>query len=594
MPVMNIPVGNQMVGIDVPNFAMEATQQDILDVLRDQTMATRSTAAAQAQTTGAIRSSTNIMSAAFQRQIERQGPMIASAVRAANTGSNLVNATDTGSVSRIISEFTRAIPDLGFGISTSFRAVGSAAATAASILEEYGQNVSNLRRVGVGLTGDLVAMRTQAAEVGLRFDTFSQLVGQNAQTLLNFGSNTQQGALGLINMTREFRKASAEMGYYGLTSREITQLIIDETEARRLGSGVVARTNTEMSQFAQSVSNNIGMHERMAQVLGQDVRARLASQREIEKSAIVQSALNNASMEVRNNLGQIAATIMAVSPSPDVGRKIVNDLMEATLSGVPYLAKDPMLYGRFSDAFSPIAHLIQQVATEKITDANQIQAMSVDIISNFARLSDEQQQLLSFQSGIGMESSRTLLSMAQRARDISAQGNLSDRLTEIQQQTLDSSNRKLGGLATTMEAFSASLNSNLFALATALMPGGTGSGGQLTTAIDGLTNIMNNSMGTLTAATDEYRQRIETSLQNTITEFNKTGGAPMATLNNMLRESADRYHSEMNRLYGELPSTMSNALRSGGPIPVIDVGGNHTSTAPASGFGGQTNYDGPN
>lgn len=640
MPIMNIPIGNQMVGIDVPNFAMEATQQDILDALRGQEAAARAGASAQTQTTNAVNSSTGRIVTAVSQSIGNIAQPIANAVqRGSQTGAGLINAVDTGSASRVLRELTSAIPPLGLGLQTSFKAVGSAATGAASILEDYAQNVTNLRRAGAGLTGELSELRVQAGSVGLRFSEFSQLVGQNAQQLLNFGSNTDEGARGMLNVTRQFRDMSAEMGHYGLTNRQMAQLIIDESEARRRTTGMLSRTSEEMGSLASQVNANVGLHEQMARIMGQDVRARLEAQRAVSESAVVQTRLNNALPEVRTNLGHLAAAIAQIAPTPEAGKKIANDIIESVGGGVAFQAKNPQLYAMFGEYFRPLEQLARRIYNDSSISAEEVAAQSAELVSKFRYISSGASEALMAMAATGNEAANLGLSLGNNARKFGAANSIYDEVMNQRARIERDGSAQIGGLSSEMGRLAAVLNSNLFSLGTELIPGGEGAGGHLTSSVRGLANIIDNSMGSIRSATRDYRVEIENALasrlgisfddlsrngqemtrsvesaaQSVSAMSNSVGvttnqmltsvegraaavdtatAAPsgfIANLSNMLSESSARYHMEITKLYGDLPNTMSNAMRSGGPIPVIDVGGDR-STGPGPSMGGQTNY----
>ena len=169
MASVNIPFGGSTVTVDVPDFAMEGTQQDVLE------QASRQTDALQkiAQSMG--------ISIQNDRQETKSNKDLSSAIKKGNSDEDknfarlnkniksmnalsAASALNRSSGSETLSGLAGKDGILG---AMGLTAMGAQVGTLFGIMEEFGSALGALRRTGGGLSVDLLQLQDDASNVGL-------------------------------------------------------------------------------------------------------------------------------------------------------------------------------------------------------------------------------------------------------------------------------------------------------------------------------------------------------------------------------------------------------------------------------------------
>ena len=163
--------------------------------------------------------------------------------------------------------------------------LGAGLGTIIGILEEFGNSMSIMNRIGAGVGQNFITLRNDAAEVGLSLGDLSKLSKESGVTVGALGKNTKEGVNRLLGFTKALRESTEAAGYYGMGAAELAQYMTDELEVRRqLGDANALRTMNETA-LASAINENLAAQQAMASLTGQDVRDRLKAQQEYKKDA---------------------------------------------------------------------------------------------------------------------------------------------------------------------------------------------------------------------------------------------------------------------------------------------------------------------
>jgi len=283
-----------MVPIEVPDFAMEGTQQAILDATNKMAVQMGATASAiKDQSQGLDGAADNLDDAA--RSVRER---LSDAAR--NIGKESIKFREgVNTFNKFADKQKFSDQAASFFNMIQMPMMAGVMGTGIGILEQFGAAMNNSRRVGVGMGEDFMQMRRDVGDLGLTLDQFTNMMITSGPAIRSLGDNTSEGTQRLIALNRQFANATREFGYFGLSATDMTRLLAEEVELRRLTSTQEQMRNLDMQEFSASITDNIALQERMARLTGEDLQQRLANRRALQQDEIVQSSLRNASEGTR-------------------------------------------------------------------------------------------------------------------------------------------------------------------------------------------------------------------------------------------------------------------------------------------------------
>jgi len=294
MATISIPIGGRAVPIEVPDFAMENTQQAILEATNKMAVQMGATASAiKDQGQGLDGAADNLDDAARSirqrlsdaaRNLGKESIKFREGVNTFNKFADKQKFSDQASSFFNMIQMPMMAGIMGTGI---------------GILEQFGAAMNNARRVGVGVGEDFMDMRRDVGDLGLTLDQFTNMMITSGPAIRSLGENTSAGTQRLLQLNRAFAETTRNLGYFGLSSTDMTKLLAEEVELRRLTSTSEQMRNLDMIEFSRSISENVALQERMASLTGEDLQQRLANRRALQQDEIVQSALRDASSGTR-------------------------------------------------------------------------------------------------------------------------------------------------------------------------------------------------------------------------------------------------------------------------------------------------------
>jgi len=310
MAVINIPMGGRAVPIEVPDFAMESTQQAILQTSQQMN-------AALAQMAG-IEQNTNINNQRLisavkdvqretQQGNQQQGRFSRLMERASVAGGNGSGFFREGSgLNGIVSASTGKEFSERLFNAMGMANVGLQAGMAMGYMEQLAQVMTNTMRSGVNFADDFIEVQRQAAGIGLTLQQFGKMVGENAEAMIGLGESTQAGSRRFLQFGSALQTAMDPFGNFGLKADEMAMLLSDEIELRRATMGIEKLRTLNEQELAGSLTEQIRLSTIQARLTGQDVREMRRRSMEARSDPVNASYLRTlATEEQRQAFGMI-------------------------------------------------------------------------------------------------------------------------------------------------------------------------------------------------------------------------------------------------------------------------------------------------
>ena len=326
MAVINIPIGGRGdVPIEVPDFAMESTQQQILNNAMQMNAALASLSGMeQRENANNARLIRSVKDSAKTRSNETadenkkfRRSINASVSGAVEKGIGLVG-TNTGSdLSKKIFD-TIGMANLGMQMGMTF-----------GYLESLGATMAKTARVGVNFGDDLINVQENAAQVGLSLDQFGKMIGTSGLSMRALGDTTQDGSASFLAMNKRLQETLKPFGMFGMKSDEMSMLLADEIETRRRSLGIDGVRALTQGELTESMKEQIRLGQVQARLTGEDIQAARARNLAARQDAINAGYLSSMSAETADKFGKMAE-ILGRTPG---GREIADSIMSALATG---------------------------------------------------------------------------------------------------------------------------------------------------------------------------------------------------------------------------------------------------------------------
>ncbi len=339
MASIQLPYGGTSINVDIPDFALETTQQDIaressesnsilsqiashmgveVRLSRDQGKATD-------QLISKIDEQTNeTKSLGRQLQSATKGIIGRGSIGMQNT---LGGMSGKESVADLMGKN---------GLLGSVPGLGNAGAMVGSlfgILEEFGDSMGVLRRVGAGVGIDLQQLRSEAAKTGIGLETLGKIVTDNGVTIRSLGSNTVEGTRNFVELNKMLQEQTKSLGYFGMAADQLAAILTDEIEIRRRASGLNANENIDRIALAKSIKENLRLQEAMAAATGTDLADRMKAQVNARQDAQMAMRERNMTAEQRSALKRAFEDTTMFGKEGSVGQTIITDLIKTLQTG---------------------------------------------------------------------------------------------------------------------------------------------------------------------------------------------------------------------------------------------------------------------
>ena len=333
MATVNIPYGGQSVGVEVPDFAMEGTQQDVLEQNSRQTdllskIASQMGISVQ-QENQTVKTNKEIAREISKGNVEQNRSLrdlARGGINLSNKAVNsLVNVTGKEKLSDLVGQ-------QGLLGNAGFAAMGAQVGTVFGIMEEFGSTLGALRRTGAGFGTDLLELREMAAGVGIGFETLSKVVTENGAAIRALGGSTGEGARNFLQLNQGLREATRQAGFFGMSATEMSALLIDEVELRRQTRNETFLEAGARQGLIDSMAENLRLNEISASLTGQDIQDRIKARNEFRRNAVVAAAARNMSEEQLKAQNEMVESLSGLGPSVT---PVLQQAMSNMIAGIP-------------------------------------------------------------------------------------------------------------------------------------------------------------------------------------------------------------------------------------------------------------------
>lgn len=342
MAAIQIPYGGTSISIDVPDFALETTQQDIaressesnnilsqiashmgveVKLSQEQSKATDQLVSKIDQQTQETKS----LGRQFKDGISRMGRLGDASTSIQNSVGGIGSGREA--MSQLVGKqgFLGNIP----GLANAGASIGSLF----GILEEFGASLGALRRVGAGVGSDLQQLRADAAGVGISLETLGKIVTDNGTTVRSLGRTTVEGTRNFIELNKELRSQTESLGFFGMAADELAAILTDEIEIRRRASALNANENIDRQALAKSIKENLRLQEAMAAATGIDLTDRVKAQNEFRRDAQIAMRMRSMTAEEQATMQVATGDLTLFGERGSVGYQMVSDLIKNGLVG---------------------------------------------------------------------------------------------------------------------------------------------------------------------------------------------------------------------------------------------------------------------
>jgi hypothetical protein len=421
MASVNIPYGGGSVSVNIPDFAMEGTQVDLLEQANRQTDALQKIA----QSMG--------ISVQNDQQETKSNKDLAAQIRKGNSESASGIARLNKSISSNLSPTALANSMMGArsgeeslsglmgkdGLlgTLGLTMMGAQIGSLFGILEEFGSAMGALRRTGGGVSAELIELKTAAAAVGLDMQTLAKITVENGNAIRSLGSSTNDGTTNFLKLNSMLRESTRDMAFFGMSTKEMSSMLIDEIELRRSTRNEAFLEAGARDQMVNSMKENLKLNEVMASLTGQDVQDRIKARNEFRKNAIVAAAQSQMNQKQLDSQNALVDNLAGLGSAGAAGGPIQQALTNL-IAGVPM--------DKFNDSFTQLSAAasaegidlranLEQFASmvDAGADPDAMAAASQKLINQFANI-DVDGNILS-RAGAGQEGAMLLLTARQEA-----------------------------------------------------------------------------------------------------------------------------------------------------------------------------------
>ena len=227
MAIIQIPIGGRPVTVDVPDFAMESTQQDVKNAIQDLVTTMGGVVSKIDDTSSgdmAIKGAVDDLTS-YQRSWNETKSRVRDSKLAQNVGrSSALGMTQALAKPGMT---TNLMKSLGLG------AMATSLGMVTGLGKELAATFSFAGSVGLNFGQDTLKTAENLSDVGLQLDQFGNIIAQNLPVFRELGANVDDGSNVFVDVLKDFRGATKDFGYFGMASDEMGQFLAEELEVRR-------------------------------------------------------------------------------------------------------------------------------------------------------------------------------------------------------------------------------------------------------------------------------------------------------------------------------------------------------------------------
>ena len=472
-----INAGGRPMQVDIPDFAMESTQEDVRDGVQQLVTAiTGLTASNKGQSSGEqqIESAVDDLKTSLGKKITAgysaaRDSKFADAVGKAGVGGMVKGLQSPG----MMTNFMKTI-GLG-GLATSFGMVMGMAEKLSGVYSFAGD-------VGLSFGENVLGTSERLSNIGIQLDTFGDVVATNLGAMRELGPNVEDGSQRFIGLVENFRNSTKDFGYFGMASGEMAEFMAEELDIRRKSMDAEQLRLYIQNDLNDAMVTNFKEQQAMAKVTGQNVRERIRAQMAAQEDIRLQVAMQGMTTDQLDAIKAVTGNL--TTNLGDAGKNI----MDAIIQGVAVEGSEMATAGgRMAqlDTSGNIMAIIQEgiQAIRGGEDATSVNNRVAQLIQDFKQNADF--ETFQVQAFGGNQDAMKLMQMAINTNEVTetiAQGRNNLMTEEMQQrQKFVDSMRALTAEIDVNKAKQANL-----AMRSILNIGGDKTGGDLVEGIRGV------------------------------------------------------------------------------------------------------------
>ncbi len=405
-----INAGGRPMQVDVPDFAMEDTQKDVLDGIQQLVSAiTGLSASNQGQSAGEqqIEDAVDDLKVTLGKKITDGY----SAARDTKLGQAMSKAGVTGMVKGLqqpgmMTNFMKTI-GLG-GLATSFGMVIGMAEKLSSVYSFAGD-------VGLSFGENVLGTAERLSNIGIQLDTFGDVVATNLGAMRELGPNVEDGSQRFIGLVEDFRNSTKEFGYFGMASGEMAEFMAEELDIRRKSMDAEQLRLYIQNDLNDAMVTNFKEQQAMAKVTGQNVRERIRAQMAAQEDIRLQVAMQGMTRDQLDAIKAVTGNL-----TDNLG-KAGQNIMDAIIQGVAVEGSEMATAGgRMAqlDTSGNIMRIIQEgiQAIRGGEDATTVNNRVAQLIQDFKNTADF--ETLQVQAFGGNQDATNLMQMAINTNEV--------------------------------------------------------------------------------------------------------------------------------------------------------------------------------
>lgn len=370
---------------------------------------------------------------------------------------------NTDSLAGFVSDVGDVISGLPF-IGATLGAGAAAFGVMIGVLEKFGDSITALTSVGIGLHGNIMEMKTAASVAGLDLDSFGEIIVNNTKVARAFGDTMHAGAKGFANVSAEFIATTAALGNFGMTNTEMNEFLAEELELMRQRGALEGKTSKELAESAKQL---LLSNTALADLNGGDRNARLRARHEALSQVSVMSYLSTQTGDVSQKLGELAASLNETdfgNLGPEVTRMILSTLAGGG-DAANMALQNQELYAMMGEPLHELFNWVQANIDSGMSInefQNELNTRTRDMISN-TRMSDEQMRLhiMSGNQQYG-EAMEMILESQNLLRGINnTSSDAVQRIFDIAATTETTGSMKIAGISSALEREANKINESL-------------------------------------------------------------------------------------------------------------------------------------
>ena len=246
-----------------------------------------------------------------------------------------LNATVKSSISTFsrMDATSRSVTESFLGVVGGAGAVGSVLGLLASVTDEYIKSLKGSIQAGFSFSDQIIQTNHELASIGINFHQFGQILVEQGEAIRFLGSNSHEASSRFVDLVKTVRMSTKDMGYFGLSSREMADELAD-TMGVLITAGVseadiMSRTHETFTYLNQEVLA-------YARLTGRNRRDIMRSKQElVDDNVLFKEVLKKLGPEAMQTFDMVGASMSAFGKQSVFAGDVLQKFITQIVDGVP-------------------------------------------------------------------------------------------------------------------------------------------------------------------------------------------------------------------------------------------------------------------